>query len=72
MDYSVVQLHGVLDKVLHYHDALLLDSISRDSSTYNSLDSERSKGCSIVIRMAWDPDIEGFLHDQTMQRPGMT
>jgi len=33
VDYSVEQLHGELDRVLHYHDALLIDSKQRASDT---------------------------------------
>ena len=72
MGYSVGKFHGELDRVLHYQDALLIDSMQRAFGTYTWFDSEQSKGCFKVLRMAWDLGIEGFLHDQTMQRSMMT
>ena len=72
MDYSVGQPHGELDRVLHYHDALLIASMQRASCTSIWLDSKWRKVCFTLIRMAWDPSIEGFLHVETMLRLRMT
>jgi len=71
VDYLVGQLYGELDKVLHYYDALLIDSMQRIHGTYTWLDSEWSKGGSTLIRVAWDPGIEGFLCVKLVHGTGM-
>jgi len=72
VDYSIGQLHGELDKVLHYHDALLIDNMQRAFSTHIWMDNEWSTVCFTLNRMAWDPSIEGFLHVGTVLRLGIT
>jgi len=69
MDYSVGKLHEQFDKVLHYHDhdSLLIHGIQKASGTYTWQDSEWSKGSFLLDMMAWDPSIDGFLHDRTLQ-----
>ena len=44
----------------------------RASSTCIWLDSQWRKVCFTLIRMDWDPRIEGFFHVETMLRLGMT
>jgi len=71
MDYLVGKFHGELGRVLHYHDALLIASMQRDSSTCICLDNEWRNICFTLNRMAWDPCIKGFLHVGTMLRLGI-
>jgi len=70
MDYSVEQLHEDLGKVLHRQDALLIGDRHRGSSAHIWQDSEWSKGDFTLIRLAWDPGIEGFIHYRIVQRSG--
>lgn len=72
IDYSIRQFHEGLIKILYYHDALLMDSMQRAFEAYTWLDSGWSKGCFTLIRMAWDPSIEGFLNDMIMHGERMT
>lgn len=71
VDYLVGQLQGELDRVLHYHDALLIDSMQRASGAYTCSDGGWSKGCFTLIRMPWDPGIDRFLPAQIVQRSGL-
>ena len=66
MEYKVRKLHGELYKVMYYHDSILIDNMQRAFGTCIWLDNEWSKVCFALIRMVWDPGIEGFLHDRTM------
>jgi len=66
MDFLVGPLHEGLDMVPYYHDSLLIDGMRRAFSTYTWQGSEWIKGSFMLDRMAWDPGIEGFLHDRTM------
>ena len=58
VDYSAGPFHKESDMVIHYHDVLLIYSMQGALGTYTLLDSERSKGCTIVIKLAWVPTIE--------------
>lgn len=68
MDNLVGLLREGLDMVPHYHDSLLIDGMRRDFGTYTWQGSEWSKGRFMLDMMAWDPGIERFLHDRTIQR----
>lgn len=45
--------------------------MQRASGTYILLDCECCNVCFTLIRMAWGPGIEGFLHVGTVLRLGM-
>jgi len=58
--------------MIYYCDDIFIDSMQRDSSTYIQLDKEWSKVHFTLIRMTWDPSIEGFLHVRIVLRLEMT
>ena len=62
MDYSVEQLHKDLGRVLHHQDVLLIGDRHMGSNAHIWQDSEWIKGGFTLIRLAWDPGIEGLLH----------
>jgi len=72
MDDSVEKLHDALIRNLYYNDALLTDDMQRASGAFTRLDSKWSKWCFTLIRMAWDPNIEGLFHDRILLGIGMT
>lgn len=58
VDYSVGKLHKDLEGVSHHQDALQFGSRQRGSNAPISQDSEWSKGCFTLIKLALDPGIE--------------
>lgn len=64
MDDSVEQLNDGLIRTLYYHDAPLTDSMQRVSGACTKLDNEWRKGCFMLIKIAWDPGIEGLVKSQ--------
>ena len=71
MDYLVGFLSEGLDMVPNYHDFLLIDHMQRDFGNYTWQGSGWSKGRFMLDRKAWDPSIEGFLHERIVQTLGM-
>lgn len=68
----VEQSHGELVRTLYYHDALLTDGMEMASGACTRLDSEWSKRCFTLIRMAWKPSVSEFLYDRIVMGIGMT